>query len=260
MQVLLNEAEAANRAKSDFLANMSHELRTPLNAIIGFSEMIRQQYLGPVGSAKYIEYATDINDSGQHLLSIISDILDLAKAEAGKLDLNESTFEFGEVIKSTLKMFQHKAEESNIDLTFLSQDDGLVVKGDERLIRQVALNLISNAMKFTPPGGRIVVSAHISFRDGVRFQVKDTGIGIAKENLDRVLRPFEQVESAHARTHGGTGLGLPYSKKIIEIHGGTLTLDSALNHGTTVRVLLPSNRIQSAGAPAAASGTMKEAV
>ena len=260
MQVLLDEAEAANRAKSDFLANMSHELRTPLNAIIGFSEMIRQQYLGPVGSAKYIEYATDINDSGQHLLSIISDILDLAKAEAGKLDLNESTFEFGEVIKSTLKMFQHKAEESSIDLTFLAQDEGLVVKGDERLIRQVALNLISNAMKFTPPGGRIVVSAHVSFRDGARFQVKDTGIGIAKENLDRVLRPFEQVESAHARTHGGTGLGLPYSKKIIEIHGGTLTLDSALNHGTTVRFLLPSNRIQAAGAPVTASGTMKEAV
>ena len=260
MQVLLDEAEAANRAKSDFLANMSHELRTPLNAIIGFSEMIRQQYLGPVGSAKYIEYATDINDSGQHLLSIISDILDLAKAESGKLDLNESTFELGEVIKSTLKMFQHKAEESSIDLTFLAQDEGLVVKGDERLIRQVALNLISNAMKFTPPGGRIVVSAHVSFRDGARFQVKDTGIGIAKEHLDRVLRPFEQVESAHSRTHGGTGLGLPYSKKIIEIHGGTLTLDSALNHGTTVRVQLPSNRIQSAGAPMTASGTMKEAV
>ena len=124
----------------------------------------------------------------------------------------------------------------------------------------MALNLISNAMKFTPPGGRIVVNAHVSFRDGVRFQVKDTGIGIAKENLERVLRPFEQVESAHARTHGGTGLGLPYSKKIIEIHGGTLTLDSALNHGTTVRVQLPASRVLSASNPPSSPTAMREAV
>ncbi|MEQ1755211.1 MAG: ATP-binding protein [Micropepsaceae bacterium] len=246
MQVLLDEAEAANRAKSDFLATMSHELRTPLNAIIGFSEMIRREYMGPVGSPKYIEYAADINDSGQHLLSIISDILDLAKAESGKLELNESFFDIGDVIKSTLKMFQQKADEDRVLLEFSAQTDGCTVKGDERLLRQVALNLVSNSMKFTPAGGRVSISVTVSAHDGVRLTVQDTGIGIAKENLDRVLRPFEQVESSLARTHGGTGLGLPYSKKVIEIHGGSLTLESAINRGTTVCVRLPASRIMSA--------------
>jgi len=251
MQILLDEAEAANRAKSDFLATMSHELRTPLNAIIGFSEMIRREYMGPVGSPKYIEYAADINDSGQHLLSIISDILDLAKAEAGKLELNESRFDLGDVIKSTLKMFQQKAAEENVTLDFLASQTGEMVEGDERLLRQVALNLISNSMKFTPSGGRVTISVNVSPRDGVFLRVQDTGIGIAKENIERVLRPFEQVESSLARTHGGTGLGLPYSKKVIEIHGGSLVLESALNRGTTVTVRLPARRVI-ANAPAMA--------
>ena len=243
MQILLDEAEAANRAKSDFLATMSHELRTPLNAIIGFSEMIRREYMGPVGSPKYIEYAADINDSGQHLLSIISDILDLAKAEAGKLELNEGRFDLGDVIKSTLKMFQQKAAEENVTLDFLASQTGEMVEGDERLLRQVALNLISNSMKFTPSGGRVTISVSVSPREGVFLRVQDTGIGIAKENIERVLRPFEQVESSLARSHGGTGLGLPYSKKVIEIHGGSLVLESALNRGTTVTVRLPSRRV-----------------
>lgn len=257
MRVLLDEAEAANRAKSDFLATMSHELRTPLNAIIGFSEMISRQYLGPVGSAKYVEYATDINDSGQHLLSIISDILDLAKAEAGKLDLNETEFDLGGVVKSTLKMFQQKADENRVSLEFSSDCRHFLVKGDERLLRQVALNLVSNAMKFTPTGGRVSILVVVNPIDGVQLSVQDTGIGIAKENLERVLRPFEQVESSLARTHGGTGLGLPYSKKVIEIHGGSLSLESAVNRGTTVRVRLPASRVFAGKAPGVAQPTLK---
>lgn len=243
VQALLDEAEAANKAKSEFLATMSHELRTPLNAIIGFSEMIRQEYLGPVGTRKYVEYATDINDSGQHLLSIISDILDLAKAESGKLELNETRFDIAGVVQSTLKMFQQKADESRISLDYRAQTNGLEILGDERLIRQVGLNLISNAMKFTPGHGRVSISVDVNETCGITIRVKDTGIGIATENLERVLRPFEQVESSLARSHGGTGLGLPYSKKIVEVHGGSLTLESALNQGTVVTVRLPMSRV-----------------
>ena len=243
MQILLDEAEAANRAKSEFLATMSHELRTPLNAIIGFSEMIRQQYMGPVGSPKYIEYAGDIHDSGQHLLSIIGDILDLAKAESGKLELYESEFDFNAVIKSTLKMFHQKAGEDGILLEFSPAPSDQFVRADARLMRQVALNLISNAMKFTPAGGKISIHVFVSSDLGVTLTVEDTGIGIAAENIDRVLRPFEQVESSLTRSRGGTGLGLPYSKKVVEIHGGTLKLLSKVDHGTTVRVSLPATRV-----------------
>ncbi len=248
VQSQLDEAESANRAKSEFLATMSHELRTPLNAIIGFSEMIRQQYMGPVGSPKYIEYAGDIHDSGQHLLSIISDILDLAKAESGKLEINESEFDFNAAIKSTLKMFHQQAGEDGIVLEYTPSPGDQYVRADARLMRQVALNLISNAMKFTPAGGKVSIHVFVSGDFGVTLSVVDTGIGIAAENIDRVLRPFEQVESSLVRSHGGTGLGLPYSKKVVEIHGGTLKLLSKVNHGTTVRVSLPATRVCAAPA------------
>jgi signal transduction histidine kinase len=246
MKALLDEAEAANHAKSEFLAVMSHELRTPLNAILGFSELFKQQLMGPLGSAKYLEYAGDIHSSGQHLLAIINDILDLAKAESGKLELSESSFDANDVVEKTLRMCSQKAQDGNLQLSFQPANGEHLIVADERLIRQVTLNLISNAIKFTPPGGRVEVTVRASRTTGFAMEVKDTGIGIPAADLERVLRPFEQVESATARHHGGTGLGLPYSKKIVEIHGGALKLSSQENTGTTVRVELPPSRVRAA--------------
>jgi len=243
MKGLLDEAEAANRAKSEFLAVMSHELRTPLNAILGFSEMLRQELMGPLGSPKYLEYSGDIHESGQHLLAIINDILDLAKAESGKLELSESAFDLNTEIETTMRMCQQKASESKVKFEFVPSKSGLHVFADERLIRQVALNLVSNAVKFTPAGGKVIVEVHLARETGATLTVKDTGIGIAAKDIDRVLRPFEQVESALSRRHGGTGLGLPYSKRVVEIHGGTLKLSSQVNQGTTVRISLPASRV-----------------
>jgi len=251
MRGLLDEAEAANRAKSEFLAVMSHELRTPLNAILGFSEMFKQQMMGPLGSPKYLEYAGDINDSGRHLLAIINDILDLAKAESGKLELAESSFDLNAEIEATLRMCQPKADENHIKIEFSPAKSGLHIFADERLVRQVALNIISNAIKFTPVGGRVTIDVRVERDTGATLSITDTGIGIAAKDLDRVLRPFEQVESALSRRHGGTGLGLPYSKRVIEIHGGTLKLSSQVNQGTTVRVDLPASRVRTGGDAAA---------
>jgi two-component system, cell cycle sensor histidine kinase PleC len=248
MKALLDEAEAANRAKSEFLAVMSHELRTPLNAILGFSELFKQQLMGPLGSAKYVEYAGDIHSSGQHLLAIINDILDLAKAEAGKLDLSETAFDLNVVLDKTLRMCEPKAQEGRIDLSCTRIPAKLEIFADERLIRQVMLNLVSNAIKFTQPGGKVEIATQASRASGITIVVKDSGIGIPAGDIERVLRPFEQVESAIARRHGGTGLGLPYSKKIVEIHGGTLLLTSVPNVGTTVRIELPASRIRTAQA------------
>ncbi len=243
MKSLLDEAEAANRAKSEFLAVMSHELRTPLNAILGFSELFKQQMMGPLGSPKYVEYANDIHNSGAHLLAIINDILDLAKAESGKLELAESDIDLNEMIDATVRMCHPKAADSRVTLAFKPTHRELLIRADERLLRQVVLNLLTNAIKFTYPGGHVEITATASRSSGLTLLVKDSGIGIPKEDLDRVLRPFEQVESALARQHGGTGLGLPYSKKIIEIHGGTLTLSSQVDIGTTVRIDLPPTSV-----------------
>ena len=236
-------AEVANRTKTEFLANMSHELRTPLNAIIGFSELINQQTFGPIGSARYIEYAQDIIDSGRHLLKVINDILDVSKMEAGKLDLDESSVNVEKMIRSSLRLVAERAREANVRLVVAVPSDLPMVRADERRLKQVLLNLLANSVKFTPSQGEVRISAEAHDGAGLAIVVRDTGIGIAPGDLPRVLKPFGQVDSNLSRRYDGTGLGLSLSKTLVELHGGTLSIDSTLGEGTTVRVALPQSRV-----------------
>jgi signal transduction histidine kinase len=239
---LLSRSEAANRAKNDFLAIMSHELRTPLNAIIGFSEIIANQMFGPVGQEKYADYAGDIRSSGTHLLSIINDILDISKAEAGKLSLEEEPIDPVEALNRSMHMFRQRASEIGVDLTFRVRDDIPWIIADPRLFNQVAINLTSNALKFTPEGGRVWIEIKLDGHGNLVLSVKDTGIGIKSDDVQRIFEPFVQVENAMSRTHQGTGLGLPLVRKIMSLHGGTVELDSAVGEGTTAIATFPKSR------------------
>jgi signal transduction histidine kinase len=239
----LADAVRANKSKSEFLANMSHELRTPLNAIIGFSDIIKRQLFGPLDNDKYTDYAKDIHESGSHLLAIINDILDLAKAEAGKLVLNEHDFDLTETLEACVRMCRGRAETNKVELIFFGGQSEIRAFADERLMLQVVANLLTNSIKFTPEGGTVRLYISASLQKGILIKVTDTGIGIAPENLERVLRPFEQVESSYARNHTGSGLGLPYAKRLAELHGGELKLESELGKGTAVTVTLPSSRL-----------------
>jgi signal transduction histidine kinase len=239
----LIEAVRANKSKSEFLATMSHELRTPLNAIIGFSDIIRRELYGPLGNGKYTEYARDINESGSHLLSIINDILDLAKAESGKLDLNEQEFDVTDTLEACVRMCRGRAEVNRVELIFFGGQSEIRVVADERLLLQIVANLITNAIKFTPEGGTVRLYVSASFQKGILLKVADTGIGIAPENIERVLRPFEQVETSYSRRHSGSGLGLPYAKRLTELHGGELKIESELGKGTIASVTLPASRL-----------------
>jgi two-component system, cell cycle sensor histidine kinase PleC len=239
----LTEAVRANKSKSEFLATMSHELRTPLNAIIGFSDIIHRQLFGPVGNDRYADYAKDINDSGSHLLSIINDILDLAKAESGKLELNDHEFDLSQTIEACVRMCRGRAETNKVELIYFGGQSEVIVRADERLVLQVLANIVSNAIKFTPEGGTVRIQLSASPQKGIVIRVADTGIGIAPDNLERVLRPFEQVETSYSRKHGGSGLGLPYAKKLTELHEGELNLESELGKGTAVTIMLPAARL-----------------
>lgn len=236
-------AESASRAKTAFLANMSHELRTPLNAIIGFADLIKSHILGPVGHMKYEEYINNIHDSGQHLLQIISDILDVSRIEAGKIKPQESEVDIVELVYGAWRMMEHLAEEGELEAEIGLADNLPQLMGDQRLIKQALLNLLSNAIKFTPPGGRISIAGHLDADGGLVLTVADTGVGIPANDVARVLEPFAQVESTLARKHAGTGLGLPLAKSFIELHGGEFRVDSTPGEGTRVLMRFPAARV-----------------
>jgi two-component system cell cycle sensor histidine kinase PleC len=239
------EAESANRAKSAFLANMSHELRTPLNAIIGFAEVVQSELNRPVGDpARYREYVGDIHDAGCHLLSLINEILDLAKIEAGRLDLEEGFVDVHALVGHCVRITQQQATHARLSVTW---DDGRSLPrlwADELKLRQVLINILSNAIKFTPPGGRIEIEAGADAGTGFTLSVTDSGVGIAAEHLGMVMQPFAQVANVLTRTHGGAGLGLPISKALMELHDGSFKLRSQPDVGTAVTLWLPAGRVR----------------
>ncbi len=235
-------AEGANKAKSEFLANMSHELRTPLNAINGFSEIMVGEMFGPLGDARYKGYAQDILSSGQHLLALINDILDMSKIEAGKMTLKFEPLALEDVAEDAARLVRNRAEAAGLTLTLEFPQDLPEVEADYRALKQVLLNLLSNAIKFTPRGGRVTIAAEAradTLGERVRVSVQDSGIGIAQDDLARLARPFEQVENQHSKTTQGTGLGLALTKSLVEMHGGALDLQSAPGKGTTVSFSVP---------------------
>jgi signal transduction histidine kinase len=236
-------AEVASRAKSEFLAMVSHELRTPLNAIIGFSEMLTNEMFGAIGDGRYKGYAADIRHSGLHLLSLINDILDLSKVEAKSFELNEKNLNVPELMSETLHLVEEKARAGGISMYSQLPSDMPGLYADERAFKQVVLNLLSNAVKFTPPGGRVTISSELAEAGEFGIYIADTGIGIAEEDQERILKPFTQVDSSLARRYEGTGLGLPLTKSLVELHGGRLQLESMPNRGTTVRVFFPRERV-----------------
>lgn len=236
-------AEQASRAKSEFLATMSHELRTPLNAIIGFSEIIRDEAFGPVGSGKYSDYANDINDSGQHLLGLINDILDLAKIESGADELYEEPIDIEEFVHSVMTLVGRRAEEGEIRLTWDLPEHLPALRADNRKLKQILVNLLSNAIKFTPAGGQVTLKAMVNKDGSYEFRVSDTGIGISADDIPKALSKFGQVDGALNRQYEGTGLGLPLTKALVEIHGGNLDLESEVGVGTTATACFPAERV-----------------
>jgi signal transduction histidine kinase len=252
------DAERADRAKSAFLANTSHELRTPLNAIIGFSEVMRNETFGPLDNARYLEYLKDIHDSGCHLLRIINDILDLSKIEAGKATLDrEERVDLAPAIEAAMRMVQTQANAENIAVA-LDLDRPLpAVIGSGRMLQQVFINLLANAVKFTPPGGKVTVRADADSESNVVVTISDTGIGMSEEDIEIALTAFGQVDSTMTRRYEGTGLGLPLAKAIVELHRGRLEIDSHPGRGTTIAVTLP--RLGEQSRPAVGDGAPRPA-
>jgi signal transduction histidine kinase len=246
-----DDANHANRAKSEFLAHMSHELRTPLNAINGFSEIIKDEMFGPV-APRYRDYAGDIFRSGMHLTALINDVLDLSKIEAGKLEIEDEIVEPAVMVESCLRLVRDRAHKASLRLCTDLPRALPRLRADERLVKQMLLNLLTNAIKFTPPGGQVNVSARVTDSGALAFAVHDTGVGIAPHDLPRVLEPYGQVATARKHNPEGTGLGLPLVKKMIELHGGTLELDSIPTVGTIATVTFPSERVTADDRPAAA--------
>ncbi len=247
-EAVLNEArqhaELASRAKSEFLANMSHELRTPLNAIIGFSELIRDSAFGPIGNPKYVEYVGDIHSSGAHLLKLINDILDISKIEAGEVEINEEEIDIVRIARTCIQFVAKRARDNGLALDCDLSDDLPLLFADERKVKQILINLLSNAVKFTEQGGQVSLRIRIRGDRRIEVAVSDTGIGIARENLEQVMKPFTQVDSKLARKYEGTGLGLSLCKSLVDLHGGQFEIESAVGVGTTARVVFPASRTQ----------------
>ena len=239
----LSRAQSADRAKSQFLANMSHELRTPLNAIIGFSETMERQVLGPVDNEKYLSYATDIRESGEHLLSIIRNILDLSKIETGNMEVEDDIVEIPEIVDSALDMVRLQARETRIDLAVKIDDSLPQIRGSEVKLKQVLVNLLSNAVKYTPEGGRVDLTATRDYGGGIVIGIADTGVGMSRADLTVALIPFGRAADQVVMSAGGTGLGLPIAKRLTEIHGGSLEIDSEEGAGTKVLIHLPAARV-----------------
>ncbi len=237
------KAEAANRAKSEFLANMSHELRTPLNAIIGFTDIMKGEMLGPLENNTYKGYVGDINNSAGHLLEVINDILDLSKIEHGDIELNEEEVDVTKVVESCLTIIEERAKKGNLKLSYDPPESLPKLWGEARRVKQILINLLSNSVKFTPPGGEVSVQVLVERSGNLAITVFDTGIGIAPEDMEQIMTPFGQAHTGLNRKYEGTGLGLPLSKVFVEMHGGALIIESDLDVGTAVCALFPASRV-----------------
>ena len=233
-----HEAERASEAKSHFLANMGHEIRTPLNSIIGFSQLIRDRAFGPL-EKEYVDAADDIHVSGMNLLMLVNDILNISKIEAGKMDIERVRLPISAILVDTTRVFRLKAEAGKVTVSTVVEEPGLTVWADERALRHILFNLLSNAIKFTPEGGSVTIGARQAPDGGVLLSVSDTGVGIPASELDRVLRPFEQIDNRFSRAHGGTGLGLSLVQGLVVLHGGLLEIESEPGKGSIFTVRFP---------------------
>ena len=251
-----SQAESANQSKSEFLANMSHELRTPLNAIIGFSEIVADELFGPLDNPRYLEYMRDILASSQHLLSIINDVLDMSKIEAGKFELAKKPVTLQAIIGDAVRMMRERAQIRGVLLVLSFVSDDIVMWADERALLQILLNLLSNAIKFSGDGGTVTIRLAAASGGEAVIEIEDRGIGMTEEEQQRALQPFGQAKPVITRGYGGTGLGLPISKGLVEAHGGTLRINSARGSGTVVRVSLPTDPSLPGTDWAAAEGTV----
>jgi len=238
-----DEATIANRAKSEFLAHMSHELRSPLNAIIGFTEVMTNRMFGEVRPARYREYVEDIHASGNHLLAVINDLLDLSKAESGRVELHESAIDAREAALAAVRLIRERARSASVTLETDMSDELPHLFADERMLKQIILNLLTNAVKFTRPGGSVKVSARLLDSGDLRLAIADTGIGIDAADIPKVLEAYGQADVARTRSGEGTGLGLPLVKSMAEAHGATVRIDSEIDRGTTVAVDFPAERV-----------------
>ena len=244
----LVEADKSNQVKTEFLANMSHELRTPLNAIIGFSDTMREEVFGPLANKKYEGYVDNIHESGQHLLDLINDLLDVSAIEAGKMEFHEDGIDVAGLAETAMRLVRGQAEKGRVRLSDCVGSDLPNLYGDERRMKQILLNLLTNAVKFTPKRGEVTLNAHVAGDGSLVFTVTDTGIGMTEEEITKAMQPFGQVDTSLSRKYEGTGLGLPVTKGLVEAHGGTLEISSEPDKGTTVTIRFPAERVIDASA------------